>query len=113
MSARPDILNSKTFKQVTPFGNLYVIISEMENGQPYEVFGTLSKAGSDIQASTEAISRLTSAYLALDSPISRRDRLSNAEEQLSNLSGESATGFGVNRVRSLPDSFSESIHRVS
>lgn len=68
---RPSVLNGKTVKISTSYGNLYLTLNVDENGNPFEIFATLGKSGKDTQAHTEAIGRLVS--LALRSGISIND----------------------------------------
>ncbi len=68
---RPSMLNGKTVKISTSYGNLYLTLNVDENGNPFEIFATLGKSGKDTQAHTEAIGRLVS--LALRSGISIND----------------------------------------
>ncbi len=111
VAARPDVLNSKTIKQITPFGNLYVTVSEWEPGDPFEVFATVGKAGSDIQAMTEAACRSISQLLRVASPIPRRERLLLLIEQFEGIGGYATSGFGSARVRSIPDAIAKALRR--
>ncbi|MEK7216163.1 MAG: ribonucleoside-diphosphate reductase, adenosylcobalamin-dependent, partial [Chloroflexota bacterium] len=111
VAPRPDVLNSKTIKQASPFGNLYVTVSEWESGDPFEVFATIGKAGSDVQAMTEAACRAISQMLRLSSPLSRRERLMLMIEQFEGIGGYATTGFGSERVRSIPDAIAKALRR--
>ncbi len=111
VAARPDVLNSKTIKQPTPFGNLYVTVSEVTPGEPFEVFATIGKAGSDVQAMTEAACRAISQLLRLSAPLSRRERLALIIEQFEGIGGFSTTGFGMEKVRSIPDAIAKALRR--
>ncbi len=111
VAPRPDVLNSKTIKQASPFGNLYVTVSEWEPGDPFEVFATIGKAGSDVQAMTEAACRAISQMLRLASPLSRRERLMLMIEQFEGIGGYATTGFGSERVRSIPDAIAKALRR--
>ncbi|MSQ27688.1 MAG: vitamin B12-dependent ribonucleotide reductase [Dehalococcoidia bacterium] len=111
VAPRPDVLNSKTIKQASPFGNLYVTVSEWEAGDPFEVFATIGKAGSDVQAMTEAACRAISQMLRLSSPLSRRERLMLMIEQFEGIGGYATTGFGSARVRSIPDAIAKALRR--
>ena len=111
VAARPPVLNSKTIKQASPFGNLYVTVSEIASGEPFEVFATIGKAGSDIQAMTEATCRVISQLLRMDSPLSRRERLMLVIEQFEGIGGYATAGFGSERVRSIPDAIAKALRR--
>ena len=100
---RPRSLAGHTFSIDTPLGNTFVTINENGGQQPFEVFITTAKAGSDTAAVSEAIGRLISYVLRLSSPLAPRDRLAEVVRQLSGIGGGRSLGFGPNRVRSLPD----------
>jgi ribonucleoside-diphosphate reductase alpha chain len=87
----------------TPLGKAFVTINHNGNSQPFEVFITTAKAGSETAAVSEAIGRLTSYILRVSSPLSPRDRLTEVVRQLTGIGGGHPTGFGPNRVLSLPD----------
>jgi len=105
------VLDSKTIKQMTPFGNLYVTVSQWQPGEPFEVFATIGKAGSDIQAMTEAACRAISQLLRLNTPQPRRERLELIIEQFEGIGGFATTGFGTGRVRSIPDAIAKALRR--
>lgn len=111
VAARPAVLNSKTIKQQSPFGNLYVTVSEISTGEPFEVFATIGKAGSDVQAMTEATCRVISQLLRMDSSLSRRERLMLIIEQFEGIGGYATAGFGSERVRSIPDAIAKAMRR--
>jgi ribonucleoside-diphosphate reductase alpha chain len=102
---RPRALTGRTYRVNTPLGATYVTINEngKGEGQPFEVFLTASKAGSDTAAVSEALGRLISYILRLVSPVSPRQRLKEIVRQLVGIGGGRATGFGPARVRNLPD----------
>lgn len=59
---RPPLLKSTTKKLLTGCGNLYVTVSFLD-GQPFEVFSALGKAGGCEKAQAEAIARSISLGL--------------------------------------------------
>ena len=67
--ARPGTLPSRTTKLKTEHGNLYVTVSLDEDGEPFEVFGTIGKAGSFTSGVTEAVCRLISLHLRRGTPV--------------------------------------------
>ena len=66
---RPRTLPSSTTKLHTEHGNLYVTVSLDEDGAPFEVFGTIGKAGSFTSGVTEAVCRLVSLHLRRGAPL--------------------------------------------
>ena len=66
---RPRSLPSVTTKLNTEYGNLYATVCLDENGQPFEVFGSLGKAGSLQQGMTELACRLVSLHLRRGTPL--------------------------------------------
>ena len=66
---RPRSLPSTTTKLKTEMGNLYVTVSTDEEGEPFEVFGTLGKAGSFTTGVTELACRLISLHLRRGTPL--------------------------------------------
>ncbi len=67
--SRPMTLPSTTTKLRTDHGDLYVTVSMDEEGQPFEVFGWLGKAGSFGHGVTELTCRLISLHLRRGTPI--------------------------------------------
>ena len=72
---RPPVVAGITERIRTGHGNVFVTINYDENGEPFEIFGTLGKAGSSDSAYLEAISRLAS--LALRSGIDPSEVISH------------------------------------
>jgi ribonucleoside-diphosphate reductase alpha chain len=101
---RPERLEGPTYRISTPFGTAFVTITERD-GEPFEVFGRLGKAGSDAEADAEAIGRLCSILLRLRGPGRGIDRLRLIIDQLEGIGGSRWTGYGPERVRSIPDAF--------
>ena len=100
---RPTRLDGSTISIETPVGKAFVTINQNGGDQPFEVFITTAKAGSETAAVSEAIGRLISHILRLASPVMPRDRLEEVVRQLSGIGGGRPTGFGTERVLSLPD----------
>jgi ribonucleoside-diphosphate reductase alpha chain len=100
---RPRQLLGYTYTINTPLGKTFITINENGGNQPFEVFITTSKPGSETMAFSDAIGRLISYVLRLASPVSPRDRLKEVIRQLSGIGGGRSLGFGPNRVRSVPD----------
>jgi ribonucleoside-diphosphate reductase alpha chain len=100
---RPMRLSGATFQINTPLGKAFVTINENGGKQPFEVFITTAKAGSETAAVSEAIGRLVSYILRLASPVAPRERLTEVVRQLTGIGSGRSIGFGPNRVASLPD----------
>jgi ribonucleoside-diphosphate reductase alpha chain len=100
---RPRRLDGPTYRVPTQFGTLFVTITERD-GEPYEVFIRLGKAGSDTEAFAEAVGRLSSVILRMKGPGSGSRRLLElVYHQLEGIGGRTSYGFGPNRIRSVPD----------
>jgi ribonucleoside-diphosphate reductase alpha chain len=103
MKQRPEVLGGKTYKSFTPFGNAYISINEDNDGNIFEVFINVGKAGSDIAADAVALGRLISMTFRIPSPFSSDRIAQNVVDQLEGIGGSSSAGFGQQRVRSLAD----------
>ncbi|MDO9302238.1 MAG: adenosylcobalamin-dependent ribonucleoside-diphosphate reductase, partial [Anaerolineales bacterium] len=101
--SRPKALSGKTYNIETPVGKAFITINENGGTQPFEAFVNTAKAGSEIAAVSEAIGRLISYILRMASPIAPVDRMREVIVQLIGIGGGRSLGFGINRVRSLPD----------
>jgi ribonucleotide reductase alpha subunit len=100
---RPKALTGRTFNIETPVGKAFITINENGGEQPFEAFINTAKAGSEIAAVSEAIGRLISYILRMASPVAPIDRMREIVVQLIGIGGGRSLGFGINRVRSLPD----------
>ncbi len=108
MKARPGVISGKTYRIETPVGTAYVVVNTTE-GEPFEVFVNVGKAGSDIAADAEAIGRLVSLNLRLGFNFSSRNVLKQIIEQLEGIGGGESVGFGKDRVLSLADGIAKSL----
>jgi ribonucleoside-diphosphate reductase alpha chain len=113
VTPRPVTLNGVTTRETTPLGTAFVTVnySNANPKEPFEVFVRLGKAGSDLEADAEAIGRLLSVVLRLPSPMTREERLREVIEQLEHIGGSRSTGFGSERVRSMPDGIARALGR--
>jgi ribonucleoside-diphosphate reductase alpha chain len=100
---RPTRLDGATYQINTPLGKAFVTVNQNGMRQPFEVFITTAKAGSETAAVSEAIGRLISYILRVASPVAPRERLAEVVRQLAGIGGGRPLGFGPNRVLSLPD----------
>ena len=96
-----------TYRAETPLGTAFITVNQNGEGEPFEVFASVGKAGSDTSAVSEAIGRLISVILRLPSPMSPRERVEQIVNQLSGIGGRRQMGFGKDRVRSLPDAIAQ------
>ena len=103
VTKRPPVMYGLTYKTQTPLGDAFITINKDEGGNPFEAFITIGKSGSDVAAMTDALGRMISLTLRLQSPIPARERVRQIVAQLSGIGGMRTIGFGENRVRSVPD----------
>ena len=68
-TSRPRSLPSVTTKLNTEYGSLFVTVCFGQDGQPFEVFGSLGKAGSLQHGVTELVCRLVSLHLRRGTPL--------------------------------------------
>jgi len=108
---RPDVVHGRTYRIATPFGKAYITVNR--NGEvgerPFEVFITIGKAGTDVAAEAEALGRLISGWLR--SSNNPYGVLEEIVEELSEIGGSISTGFGKNKIRSLPDAVSKVLNK--
>ncbi len=100
---RPHRLEGVTYRLDTPLGVAYITINANGDGEPFEVFLNVGKAGSDTAAVAEAIGRLISLILRIPSSLTAGRRLRQVVKQLKGIGGGRPLGYGRDRVRSLPD----------
>lgn len=104
---RPMMVEGVTYQTGTPVGKVYITINHNHNKEPFEVFVTIGKPGSDIGAMADALGRMISLNLRLTNGTSSRERVRQIIEQLAGIGGARSIGFGKERVRSLPDALSK------
>ncbi len=100
---RPRTLSGRTYRVETPLGTAYIVVNENGSGEPFEVFVSVGKAGSDTMAVAEAMGRLVSLILRMPSPFTPSRRVEEIVSQLGGIGGGRPLGFGAQRVLSLPD----------
>ncbi|MGI8419134.1 MAG: adenosylcobalamin-dependent ribonucleoside-diphosphate reductase [Candidatus Levyibacteriota bacterium] len=108
---RPMMLTGVTYKADSPTGKLYVTVNQDEKGDLFEVFINHGKSGSDLMALADALGRMVSFVLRIHSPVPARERVREIVSELAGIGGSRSSGFGENRVRSLPDAISKVLAR--
>jgi len=103
LRVRPNKLQGNTYKIETPVGTAFVVVNADEQGNPFEVFINVGKAGTHVMADAEAIGRLISLSLRVPSSYPAKAVAEAMVKQLSGIGGADSVGFGNNRVRSLAD----------
>ncbi|MGA1847308.1 vitamin B12-dependent ribonucleotide reductase [Deferribacter abyssi] len=103
---RPKVLVGKTIEMMTGCGKLYVTINQDENGEPFEVFTSMGKAGGCAQSQCEAIGRLISLVLRSGGDPE------NIIKQLKGISCHMRYGFGPNQVLSCADAVGKAIEQA-
>jgi len=100
---RPMQLEGVTYKIQTPVGATYITINHNQDKEPFEVFITLGKSGSDVAAMADALGRMISLNLRFNDSVSPREKIRQIVGQLAGIGGARSVGFGKEKVRSLPD----------
>ena len=102
------IVFGKTIKDRTPWGSLWVTLN-YDGNEPFEVFASLGKSGSELKAMTEAISRVISIGLRSGC------RLEDFIGTLRGISGKEYWMFDCDEdsiVRSIPDAVALLLEKV-
>lgn len=107
----PDSMLARKERVRTPMGTLHVTASYLD-GEPREAFSQIGKGGSDVYADLEAINRLISLVLRLDSPVPPARRLQLIADNLEGIGGRQQEGFGPNKVLSVPDGLAQALKRL-
>ncbi len=102
---RPMVVHGSTYKINTPVGVAFITLNT--NGgnppEPLEMFITIGKAGSDVYAMAEGLGRMISVALRFSSHLPVEIRVKEIIEQLRGIGGARTSGFGKDKIRSLPD----------
>lgn len=106
---RPTKVEGATYKIETPMGHAFITVNQDNDGNPFEVFVAIGKAGSEVAAMAEAIGRLISTTLRFGNHTTAIERAKDLVDQLQGIGGGSSVGFGPNKVRSLPDAVAKAI----
>jgi ribonucleoside-diphosphate reductase alpha chain len=99
---RPVRVTGETIAINTSYGKMYLTINSL-NGQPFETFATVAKAGGMIQADLECVCRLISLALRYRIPMHEITR------QLIGIQDGNPYGMGANRVLSLWDAIAKAL----
>ncbi|NUM25731.1 MAG: vitamin B12-dependent ribonucleotide reductase [Candidatus Buchananbacteria bacterium] len=102
---RPMMMRGTTYKVKTSYGDLYITINDDEQGNPFEVFATIGKAGGFFSAKSEAICRLVS--LALRAGIPAQEVVS----QIKGIRGPMPSWGEGGMILSLPDAIAQIIEK--
>ena len=99
---RPVRVSGETIAINTSYGKMYLTINSLD-GQPFETFATVAKAGGMIQADLECVCRLISLALRYRIPLHEITR------QLIGIQDGNPYGMGANRVLSLWDAIAKAL----
>ncbi len=102
---RPQIMRGTTYKVSTSYGDLFVTINDDDQGNPFEVFATIGKAGGFFSAKSEAVCRLVS--LALRSGIPPEEVI----KQIKGIRGPMPSWSDGGMILSLPDAVAQILER--
>ncbi len=107
LDKRP-ILIGTTIKQITPHGWAFITLNGVIEDEfiPYEAFITIGKGGRDIHAISEGMGRIIS--MCFQNNVSLKEII----KQLKGISGATQTGFGPNRIGSLPDAIARGLQEA-
>jgi ribonucleoside-diphosphate reductase alpha chain len=106
---RPVKVEGATYRIVTPLGSAFITVNQDINGNPFEVFITIGKAGSEVAAMAEALGRMISTTLRFGNHKPPIERAREIVDQLKGIGGGRSVGFGPNKIRSLPDAVAKAI----
>ncbi len=102
------VVFGKTIKQKTPWGSMYVTLN-FDGTDPFEVFATIGKSGSELNAMTEALSRAISIGLRSGG------KLEDFIATLKGLSGKEYWVFDYDDThiaRSIPDAIAMLLEKL-
>jgi ribonucleoside-diphosphate reductase alpha chain len=102
------VVSGKTIKESTPWGSIYITLN-FDGDDPFEIFITIGKSGSELKAMTEALSRAISIGLRSGS------KLEDFIATLKGLSGKEYWMFGFDEshvARSIPDAIAVLLEKL-
>lgn len=103
--SRPKSLIGKTKEVQTGYGNLFVTINEVDDGEPFEVFANIGKSGGYTESFTESTARLIS--LCLRCGIDPEDVV----EQIEGIRSPKVSWDQGDQVFSVPDGIALAMRR--
>jgi ribonucleoside-diphosphate reductase alpha chain len=106
---RPLKVEGATYKIATPLGSAFITVNQDGSGNPFEVFITIGKAGSEVAAMAEALGRMISTTLRFGNHLPPIERAREIVEQLRGIGGGRSVGFGPDKIRSLPDAVAKAL----
>lgn len=113
---RPSLVSGCTCKCETSFGQVFTTVnfSNDDTHDPFEVFVTVGKSGTEVQAGSEAVGRLISLILRLNAGLSASARVEHVIAQLRDIGGSrDHRDPGSKRlVRSIPDAVSVALEEI-
>lgn len=106
---RPLKVEGATYRIPTPLGVSFITVNQDASGNPFEVFITIGKAGSEVAALAEALGRMISTTLRFGNHKPPLERAREIMEQLKGIGGGRSVGFGPDKIRSLPDAVAKAL----
>ncbi len=103
LEPRWHVLPGQTSRISTTLGTAFVTLTYDPEEEPFEVFLNVGKAGSETYASAEALGRLISLALRLNSPVSRNERVRDIASQLEHIGSTDRGGS----LPSIPDALAK------
>lgn len=105
----PAVRDGRTVSIGTPVGTAHITLTRDSQGSPMDVFIDVGRSGSEVKAHTEALGRILSLFLRMQSPVDPETRLMLAIRQLEGIGGSNPLGMGPRRVGSLPDGIGKAL----
>lgn len=99
--ARPEVVPGVTYKIKTGYGTMFVTINHDEEGNPFEVFASIGKAGGFFAAKSEAICRLVSLALRSGIPVA------TVIDQMKGIRGPMPSWGKNGQILSIPDAIAQ------
>jgi ribonucleoside-diphosphate reductase alpha chain len=92
---RPVKVEGATYKIETPLGGAFITVNQDGDGNPFEVFVIIGKAGSEVAAMAEALGRLISTTLRFGNHLPAKER---AKEIMNNCGNPGGSSVGLGRT---------------